>query len=111
MSEAIRITKISRPSREGAVSPSSTRASFSGGFFNMRSETSNTNSSSRVIEQLKKDLLPILVSSLIGGIIGLLIIAHLEAYLGSAVESTIVLPSHSDCLPPADLLTNPSNLL
>ena len=48
MSETINIIKISRPSREGAVSPSSTRASFSGGFyFYMESEISNTASSSR----------------------------------------------------------------
>lgn len=48
MSETINIIKISRPSREGAVSPSLTRASFSGGFyFYMESEISNTASSSR----------------------------------------------------------------
>ena len=47
MSETISITKILRPSFKAAVSPSLTRASLLGGFFIMRSETSNTASSSR----------------------------------------------------------------
>lgn len=48
MSDTINITKIFRPSLREAVSPSLTIASFSGGFyFIMRSDTSNSTSSSR----------------------------------------------------------------
>ena len=107
MSDAINITKILRPSLRGAVSPSLARASFSGGFFIMRSDTSNTTSSSRSkLEQLKKDLPLVILISLTVCIVGTIFSIHLEAYVDNFFESTLVLANNSECLQANDLIIN-----